>query len=34
MKKHLTNTKDLSKNEIINILKRAEIFLDEKKGIF
>jgi aspartate carbamoyltransferase catalytic subunit len=31
MKKHLTNTKDLSKNEIINILKRAEIFLDEKK---
>ena len=31
MKKNLTHTKDLSKNEIINILKRAEIFLDEKK---
>ena len=31
MKKHLTNTKDLSKNEIISLFKRAEIFLDEKK---
>jgi len=31
MKKHLTHTKDLSKNEIINIFKRAELFLDEKK---
>jgi len=31
MNKNLTHTKDLSKNNIINILKRAEIFLDEKK---
>ena len=31
MKKHLTHTKDLSKNEIIDIFKRAELFLDEKK---
>jgi aspartate carbamoyltransferase catalytic subunit len=31
MRKHLTNTKDLSKNEIISLFKRAEIFLDEKK---
>ena len=31
MKKHLTHTKDLSKNEIIELFKRAEIFLDEKK---
>jgi aspartate carbamoyltransferase catalytic subunit len=31
MKKHLTNTKDLSKNEIISLFKRAELFLDEKK---
>jgi len=31
MKKHLTNTKDLTKNEIISLFKRAEIFLDEKK---
>ena len=31
MGKNLTHTKDLSKNDIINILKRAEIFLDEKK---
>jgi aspartate carbamoyltransferase catalytic subunit len=31
MKKHLTNTKDLSKNEIISLFKRAELFLDEQK---
>jgi aspartate carbamoyltransferase catalytic subunit len=31
MKKHLTNTKDLSKNEIISLFKRAGEFLDEKK---
>jgi aspartate carbamoyltransferase catalytic subunit len=31
MRKHLTNTKDLSKNEIISLFKRAEEFLDEKK---
>jgi len=31
MKKHLTHTKDLSKNEIIEIFKRAELFLDEQK---
>jgi len=31
MKKHLTYTKDLSKNEIIEIFKRAELFLDEQK---
>jgi aspartate carbamoyltransferase catalytic subunit len=31
MKKDLTNTKDLSKNEIISLFKRAEEFLDEKK---
>jgi aspartate carbamoyltransferase catalytic subunit len=31
MKKHLTNTKDLSNNEIISLFKRAELFLDEKK---
>jgi len=31
MKKHLTHTKDLSKNEIIDLFKRAELFLDEKK---
>ncbi len=31
MGKNLTHIKDLSKNDIINILKRAEIFLDEKK---
>jgi len=31
MKKHLTHTKDLSKNEIIELFKRAELFLDEKK---
>ena len=31
MKKHLTNTKDLSKNEIISIFKRAEAFLDGQK---
>ncbi len=31
MRKHLTNTKDLSKNEIISLFKRAELFLDEKK---
>jgi aspartate carbamoyltransferase catalytic subunit len=31
MKKHLTHTKDLSKNEIISIFERANSFLDEKK---
>ena len=31
MKKHLTLTKDLSKNEIISIFERANSFLDEKK---
>jgi aspartate carbamoyltransferase catalytic subunit len=31
MKKHLTHTKELSKNEIISIFERAKEFLDEKK---
>ncbi|NPA55124.1 MAG: aspartate carbamoyltransferase catalytic subunit [Epsilonproteobacteria bacterium] len=31
MKKHLTHTKDLSKNEIIEIFKRAQLFLDEQR---
>ncbi|EDM24485.1 aspartate carbamoyltransferase catalytic subunit [Caminibacter mediatlanticus] len=31
MSKHLTHTKDLSKNEIVTIFKYAKEFLDEKK---
>ena len=31
MSKHLTNTKDLSKNEILQIFSYAQKFLDEKK---
>jgi len=31
MKKHLTETKDLEKSEIISIFQKAEQYLDEKK---